>query len=147
MHQSPGPDCGGPLGCDVHLTTVTARDGVRLVNGSVLESETLDIPLTVIAMASTVLPPTATVPPNSTVSLLVISAFSSSLDAVLDNATPADVALKALEDAERMSAASLLASHVAAWDALWENRVEVEGDTGACERHQRVDVLHPLLDP
>jgi trehalose/maltose hydrolase-like predicted phosphorylase len=68
------------------------------------------------------------VPAGLSVQQLVLSAYSSSLDATGTGKTPAQTALAALQTQTARGAVVLLEEHVDGWRQLWENRIEVEGD-------------------
>ena len=126
VSQRSGPDCGGPYGCDVSLAALPGNAGVRLLNGSTLESETPESPLTTIAMASTTLPKQLRLGAGANRTLLLLSSLSSSLE----SSQPVDTATRALSEGTAAGAERLLAEHVQAWSVLWESGAEVEGDEG-----------------
>ena len=129
VSQRSGPECGGPYGCDVSLSALPGNAGVRLLNGSTLESETPESPLTTIAMASTTLPKQLRLGAGANRTLLLLSSLSSSLE----SSQPVDTATRALSEGTAAGAQQLLAEHAQAWSVLWESGAEVEGDEGlAC---------------
>ena len=115
-------------GCDVKLEPLPSPHGTVLWSGSNLESEAPSVPLTSIAVASTTLDSTITVRAHSSTTLMVVSAYVSSLDPMTSTHGVVPMALQALENATQLGAAALRASHTAAWQEMWENRIEVEGN-------------------
>ncbi|KAK9829401.1 hypothetical protein WJX72_005636 [[Myrmecia] bisecta] len=150
VDNAAGPSSGDFTFGAPHIISLAGAGRVLLTVGQTTEAEQIDGPAVTIAIVSTLLPVDIGIPANtSSHSMLSITAIRTSLDAK-DPAEAAQhdyVAAWAQRD-------SLRAEHEAAWAALWQHSVEVQGDVDLAQKVRsswyyllssiRADVPHSL---